>query len=258
MSKIDEQNEISAKKILILRSAKKAKTLKNFLRQKNFEVFSLAPQKIVFEPIEKKFSDPNLFDGIILTSANAIWAMEKFHFDKSKKIFAVGKKTAQSVESIGFKNCEFPKISSAQNLAILIKDYYKAKDSIDLSQKNLLYFRGQKVSFGLQNELNSKEIRVCEIVVYKQIPNPDFTAQIASIINKVKIDQILVFSNESLRVLANSLQRPCFLSYTSNLEIVCFSENIAANAAKYGFKNITTFVKKPFLKKFYELNNASS
>lgn len=258
MLKKTENDKVKNKKILILRTAKKADDLTKFLSSKNYDVFNLATHEIIDHPFLRFAKKLNFltFDAVILTSANAVYSLEKLALAKDKKIFAVGKKTAEAASLLGFKNCEFPQQNCALELAKLIIETYQP--SIQNQPKKLLYLRGEEIAFDLRNELASRQIEVAELVVYRKIPNKNFLQKFLKINQKSSIDEILVFSQASLKILSLLLKKHDLSKIVKASQLVCFSKKIADNAAQLGFQNIKTFIQKPFLKKFYELQNSRS
>jgi len=204
------------------------------------------------------------FDALILTSANASFALNFLGLDSQIKIFAVGEKTAAKCLEQGFRNVYTPKKPDAENLCELIKTHFnpssvekKLQEKIPVflnSLPKLLYLRAKKVSFDFQKELSSFA-KLVEIVVYQQFPNPNFDKELrretllAYGYNELQFQspgsknlkflaKILIFSQISLERFAEAVSKEGLANQIGKAEILCPSQKLANLATELGFCGI--------------------
>lgn len=217
--------------ILVTRSPSASAEIARLLENQGFYV-SCEPLFTVEKLAVEKISSP--ISAVIVTSLNACFALENSGISKEIKIFTVGKKTAQELERIGFKNIILSPQNSAESLFDLVKE----------ESGPILYFRGSIISFDFAAKL--KNIR--EILAYKTHEVENFSANF----KKISYDEVLIFSKNSLEIFHKLIARHNLLEYFASAQILCLSDQILDSAKKYGFKKIRTFADNPLLKKFYD------
>lgn len=107
--------------------------------------------------------DLNEFDALIITSKNALKALEKSKnvLNLELKIYAVGQSTANFASKLGFKNVNFPKKSYANEL---VKEFCS-----ELKGQKCLYLRAKKIASNLNTDLRALGVDLTEIIVYENI-----------------------------------------------------------------------------------------
>jgi len=222
------------KNILIARPQNQAKELAAFLEKRNC--------KVIIEPIFQvefcNFAKINFdFAALIITSVNALAALEKINAKKEIKIFTLGKKLSQQLINLGFKNLTIAE-NSAENLFAEIAKF----------NEKILYLRGEKISFDFAAQFKN----ISEILTYKIIENQSFSPDFLEFCKKNNFDEILIFSKNSAEIFVNLAKKHNLLAKFINCKMVCLSENICNFIKNFGFENCETFLENQPLKAFYE------
>jgi uroporphyrinogen-III synthase len=232
------------KNILITRQKKRSQKMLQLLEDQGFEVFA-EPLFSVKKILPKKafLKQPS---ALIITSSNACGALEKSGISKDVKIFCVGKTTAEKLAALGFEKVVFPKKENALFLKDLIVETYKTKS------EPLLYFQGAITSFDFKKELKKFGFEVENILSYETKEKQNFSLKLQNFCKKNNFDQILIFSQNSLRIFLKLAAKHNMLEYFKASQILCLSEKILLEVKKLGFQNSATFNQLPILKNFYE------
>ena len=106
--------------------------------------------------------DLNMYDALIFTSKNAIYAIDSFNQDyKNIPSFLIANKTAKVLEN---KNGNISYISNSKNGNDFAKDILSK-----LKNKKVLYIRAKEVVSDLQNILNNNDVLCNSLIVYKTL-----------------------------------------------------------------------------------------
>ncbi len=235
------------KNILITKSKNRSQDLAEFLSKNNYQIFFqslFSIKKIIPKNLYLPSKDLQKPLTIILSSANSIYALEKLMINKNSHIYVVGNQTAKKLNKLGYFNVYFPKIMSGKNLFDLIKTQLKPCE--------IYYFHGKKISFDFKNQLQKEGFTIKSFVVYKTKEIKSFSKKFTDNIKEYNIDEILIFSINSLEIFEKLIKKNNLLEYFNSKNIICLSSKIAENAQKIGFKNISIFADNKILKKFYE------
>lgn len=230
------------KQLLITRRQSQSREIVDLLQKENFSVF--CEPLFSVKKIKNKISLPQ-FSAVILTSANAILALEKAAVKKDVKIFTVGKITAKKLRKKGFKNLVISAKNSAQSLVTEIAAN-KANSSLPL-----LYFHGSVVTLDFATELKKFGIEVKKILAYETKEKRNFSKEAKKFFKKNRCDYALIFSQNSLRIFAALAKKNNLLEYFSAAKLLCLSPKILEEAGRFGFKNCGLFQEIPTLSKFY-------
>lgn len=139
------------------------------------------------------------YDGVILTSANAVRAVEDHEF-KTRLVdlpaFAVGEHTAVAARLAGFKH-----IISAKGDAGALRDAVakSAKAKTIKAGGTLCYLAGADLARDLAAELGERGFTVITHTAYRMIPVPSFPDDVAGAFRTGRIEAILHFSRRSAR-----------------------------------------------------------
>jgi uroporphyrinogen-III synthase len=236
------------KNILITRNPEQAKDLAEFLQKKNFRVFS-EPLFVVKKIPVKKISQKK---SVIITSANACEYLISSGLSKDTKIFAVGKKTAESLIRSGFGNVKIAEKRSAISLKKLIESDLK----IDPKQQ-FFYFHGERITLDFAQKFKNVE----KILAYKTEKSDQFSPDFMRFLARNgDIDYVLFFSSQAVENFFDLVEKANIGKSFSGSEVICFSEKIATKfqktrgdfGCKFDFGPTKTFAKTPFLKDFYD------
>jgi len=235
------------KKILITKSKNRSRDLAEFLAKNNYQIFYQSLFSIQ-KKIPKELASPsNHFKKpvtIILSSANSIYILEKLKVNKNSNIYVISNQTAKKLKKIGYKNIFYPDNLSGKDLFNLIIK--------KINPCEIFYFHGEKISFDFKTNLEKLAYKVNSYKVYKTCEINFFSKNLLENIKIHNIDEILIFSLNSLEIFEKLTKKNNLLEYFKSRKIICFSKKIAENAKKIGFNNNSIFADNKILKKFYE------
>ncbi len=150
---------------------------------------------------------------LVFTSANGVKQFAALTSDRSIQALCVGKTTQQAALKIGLKA-----MSTGRTVADLLV-WLKSRNQGPLL--NLLYLRGEQVSFDLLPALRNTEIQAREVVLYRQKHQSLSEAAVRLLQEKPVV--IPVFSANS----ATGLLKTGVLSDACLASLVCISPNVA-------------------------------
>lgn len=180
--------------------------------------------------------------AVIITSKNAIQAIEKFHnFITNNKFIILGKASCALAKKLGFNNIEFAGSNIHQLQQYLTKNYHAM---------NFLYASGLNITAELNFENCNNNIT--RMVVYKTIATPLLSDEFKEKLVSNEFAAIMFFSAKTALMWHQLLQQQSLAQYTKNLTAFCLSDTIAKCVASYGFKATIT-AKKPNLASIIKL-----
>jgi uroporphyrinogen III methyltransferase/synthase len=158
---------LQGKKILITRDRDADDEFSQMLTEAGAETIFFPVIKISeaedHTELDNVLSDINKYDGIFFTSSNAV----KYFFERAEslnkkytgKIYSVGEKTKQKVESYGYKNKFVPAVYSAEELI-------KSLPADEIKGKSFLFPKGNlsmdKLKNGISGYAHVHEVKVYE------------------------------------------------------------------------------------------------
>jgi uroporphyrinogen-III synthase len=226
-----------------------------------FSVVKITPKKIkakikasIKAGITKKNIKKNTgqkISAIIITSANSCQALIDFSLlQKVKlqkvKIFCVGKKTAQKLAGLDFKNIILAPQNSALSLHNLIVKTHCNKSGL------IIYFHGSVITLDFQKSLKKYGFAVEKVLAYKTCEAESFSAEFLKFCEENFFDHILLFSRNSAGIFLKLSAQHNLLEYFRRSQILCLSSKILDEVKKYGFSNSAIFNQFPILKNFYD------
>ncbi len=238
--------------ILITRGQEAALDLVQTLEKAGFKVFveplfSLKKIAITQDIFDKKNTEKNsTISALIITSANSCQALCDLNFSYDIKIYAVGRKTAQKLIQLGFKNIEIAPENSAESLKNLILERHLNKAGI------ILYFHGSIITLDFQNELEKFGFKVKKILCYQTREVKNFSTKLLQFTIQNSFDRVLLFSENNAQIFFKLVQQHNLLEYFKCSQILCLSEKILSRVRSFGFSNSIIFSQFPILKNFYD------
>lgn len=154
---------------------------------------------------------------IVITSMNAIFALEKLQISKNNRIFTVGEFSASILSNLGYKNIIFGKNSAKSLLDQIIQ-----KQQINRAQK-ILYLSGEIITIDISKKLQNENYDAIRQIVYK-INSKSLSKEIIFNLKNNIINSIALFSQNGVRVFFNLCKKENI--DLSNKKIICFSDNI--------------------------------
>lgn len=232
------------KNILITRPKNQAQDLARTLTAQGFSTFIEPLFSVKKLPVSSEKIDE--ISAVIITSANASFALIDSSLPKETKIFAVGKKTAEQLLENGFKNIIFSPQNSAKSLCELIQKTHEDKT------RPILYFHGSIMSLDFARELKKFDFNVKNICVYKTEEMTNFSAEFLQFAQRNSCDEVLIFSKNSAQIFFKLAKKHNLLEYFNSSQILCLSSEILNLVKEFGFKKVKTFSENLTLKNFYD------
>ncbi len=165
--------------------------------------------------------------AVLITSSAAVFALKKLAVKKDVLVLAVGKKTADEVKKLGYKNVLFANNSAASLLDLALNNV-KNKDLI-------IYLAGEKITLDLAEKLSKQNFNAQKIVVYKTIEIEKFSGTTIDEIKIGNVGEVWIYSKNSLRIFYKLAQKHNLLECLSEIKILCLSQEIAELAREIGF-----------------------
>ena len=183
------------------------------------------------------FHQQKNIDGIIISSQNALCALNNRFLNKDIKIFTVGKNTAQKICNLGYKNVFFPAKYRAEELLQIIL----AKHSV-LKNKHLVYLHGSAITLDFSQILLAKNIKVSSFLAYQTSFSDNFSENLQQFLTLNNFDKIFIFSSNALLAFFHKMQNNNLQHRLIASHIYCISNKVMSLAQNYGFRNVNTIL----------------
>ena len=194
------------------------------LRARGIEV--VAAPMLRFEPVALPDALETNYAGVIVTSANAIRALEgqpALVALRKLRLYAVGAHTADAARDAGFTD-----IVSADGDAAALRDIISGgRKRSKSSDRPLLYLAGADLARDLASELGERGFSVAVQTTYRMVGATKLPAAAADAIGAGHIDAVLHYSRRSARAFAEAAR-------TSGVEVsalavlqCCLSDAVA-------------------------------
>lgn len=214
------------KNIIITRERSGFEEVKDVFLQAGFNPICFP--LIRFEPVEIK--NPNIieeYEYLIFTSKNAV----KYFFHQipkiNKKIIAVGEKTAEYLQKLGYKDIIIPKTYSAEGVKEYIEENIK-----EFADKKIALIRALE---GMDTLLNSN-FKIDVIAVYKtQLNIPENVYEIKLLIEDGKIYAIVFSSPSTFKGFLNIFKEKS-ASLLKKMKVVAIGKTTKNFIENQGFK----------------------
>jgi uroporphyrinogen-III synthase len=195
------------------------------LRARGYDVL-LAPM-LRFEPVPFHGDPEARYGGVIVTSANALRALEGqpgLAGLLELPLFAVGKHTAQGARDAGFRN-----IIVADGDATALRD--KVVASLRGKGKKadaLLYLAGADLSRDLAADLREDGFNVVTQTTYKMIPVPNLPDEVCEAFARNAIEAVLHYSRRSARSFVDATRTAGIEISALAIPQCCLSEAVSS------------------------------
>jgi len=196
------------------------------LRAKGFEVL-LAPM-LRFEPVVFAADPDAAYGGIIVTSANALRAIEgqaSVVQLLGLPLFAVGSRTAQAASEVGFKNV----IVAGGDASALRDTIVAAARGRKLKKSDtLLYLSGADIARDLPGELRALGFNIATQTAYKMISVPTLPGDVCDAFAANRVEAVLHYSGRSARSFLDAARAAGIEISALAIPQCCLSEAVAA------------------------------
>ncbi len=200
----------TAKHILVPRPLPQAQETADRIRRLSLGEPLVAPLLHVV-PIERDVSvfGSAFYDGIIVTSANALPALQ--HFSRSSKIYTVGDRLAERVRGLGFTH-----VQSAHGTSHELKFLLQHNHQLVSKSPHFIHLSGEKVSDPTLYHANDWHGKIDRQEVYRIDAASQWPAAAKD------FEHVLLYSVQ----MAEAFQRLCPFD-PSQLTLYCLSKRIA-------------------------------
>ncbi len=193
------------------------------LRARGIE--AVAAPMLRFEPVALPDALETNYAGVIVTSANAIRALQSqpaLVALRKLRLYAVGAHTADAARDAGFTD-----VVSADGDAAALRDVIAGGRKRSKSDRPLLYLAGADLARDLASELGERGFTVAVQTTYRMVPETRLPLDAADAIAAGRIDAVLHYSRRSARAFAQAAR-------TSGVEVsalavlqCCLSDAVA-------------------------------
>lgn len=180
-----------------------------------------------FEPVSFEDDGAIAFDAVILSSANAVRAIEN-HAIRPRlvllPVFAVGEHTARVARDAGFTN-----ITVADGDAISLRDRVVESAAAGKLKKKaaLCYLAGADLTRDLAGELGARGFTVVTRTAYRMVPVAGFTRAASDAFRAGNIEAVLHYSRRSARAYLDAARADGVEISALALPQCCLSEAVA-------------------------------
>lgn len=160
------------------------------------------------------------YEGIVITSAQALKAIQNIGIPTDTSVFCVGDQTAATAKNNGFNNV-FSANGTAQDLIELIKIYIK-KNNL----RSLLYLRGYDISVDILDALQNENIKCDSLICYKAQQTQNITQNVLTLITQNKIKAIAFYSRRSAANFDRLVRVHNIAKHLKTIKALCLSDNV--------------------------------
>lgn len=223
--------------VLVTRPLPDGETTAADLRARGLEAV-ICPM-LRFEPFGFADEAESPYGGIVVTSANAVRAVEQQLANSPLRklpLFAVGDRTAAVARAAGFAKV-FSADGDAANLRDLVVESAKAKK---LKKKSpLLYLAGEEVSRDLAGELREQGFEVVTHIAYRMVPAKSLPGEVVDGFAAGRIEAVLHYSRRSARAFVEAIRAGGVEVTALALPQCCLSAAVAEIVREAGATQVT-------------------
>jgi len=209
-------------RVLITRPFSEAEPLAEILRERGFETCISPVMEIV--PLEFIPPSDRNYRAVVLTSGNAVGALEAAKLPPDLPVFCVGDATARRLAATEFTDIRSASGDSEDLVALIARDLKPAGDP-------LLYLSGMMIAADIGAALDDAGFAVDRHVVYRAqgIATPNEAVVVALAAGSV--DGVLLYSPRSARIFLDHLNGAKLDLMAKEMTAYCIS-NAAADVAR--------------------------
>ena len=224
-------------KILLTRPQKLSQKIAQDLAKKNLS--SLIQPLFSIIKLDNLQLPSTKLQAVIITSQNAVFALQKLGITKDILILAIGNKTALEVNKLGYSNALFANNSATSLFNLAKKTLTKNNAQDDL----VLYLSGEIITLDLARKLQDLGFLARRMVVYKTKESIKLLPATVDEIANGNVAEIWFYSKRTIEIFYKLAKEHNLLKYLEQIKILCFSKAMANFAKKIGFLNINIIKK---------------
>ena len=202
-------------------------------------VEAVAAPMLRFEPFAFRDAAEVPYGGVIVTSANAVRAVESYLARSpllKLPLFAVGERTAAAASRAGFA-----KVHSAEGDATALRDLVvKAAKAKKLKKKSpLLYLAGEELSRDLPGELREQGFEVVTHIAYRMVPARRLPSEVVDGFAAGRFEAVLHYSRRSAQAFIEAARTGGVEISALALPQCCISAAVAEIVREAGATQVT-------------------
>lgn len=201
---------------------------------------ALVSPMLRYEAIAFHGEDDAAYDGVVITSANAIRAIES-HPSRSHlfglRTFTVGDQTATAARAAGFGDVVSAKADAHALASLIVKNAAAGKLK---KQATLCYLAGADLSHDLAADLGARGFTVVTHTTYRMIPLSGFPDGISQAFRAGGIEAVLHYSRRSARAFLEAARAEGVEISALALPQCCISETVAGTLREAGATQVVS------------------
>ncbi len=212
---------------LVIRQREEAIPLAKALREKGVEPCLcplFTPHFLPFSPLENP-------QGLIITSKNALRALEGRREVRDMPLYVVGDQTAGLAKSMGFSTV-FSASGTSQELASLILQ------KASRAQGTLWHLSGDVVRGNIVDTLQREGFDAKRRIIYRLKASDDLPSSLVEDLRNQRISHVLFFSPRTTTLFVDLLKKKGLEKTTVQMTALCLSQNVVKKALSLDWRKV--------------------
>lgn len=168
--------------------------------------------------------------AILLTSQHALKGLKGI--SKNCPLVVVGDTTAKMARAGGFKNVTCGGITASK-----LADYVQQRYAVSM---NFFYASGDVTAYPLKENLEQKNFRVQQEILYKSIPSPYFSPDIVAGFQKKSFRFVALFSKRSARIFQALVHTAGLEDALTDITCIAYSRQVQETVSALPWKKLAT------------------
>lgn len=205
--------------VVITRPYEDAQDYARELQRAGFATF--VEPMLSIDPVPYSAPDLSQYDGVLLTSANAVEAYRhgSGDVDPLKEVFCVGKHTAAAARDAGFVD-----VFSVDGTGVDLFSHVLALP--DVTQRRFLHMCGEHVAFPLVQKLKEAGINADSLVVYRACQVEEVSAEFRYVLTKGDVAAVTFFSKRTAEAFVSIFAETDSESLLEGINSLSISESV--------------------------------
>lgn len=213
--------------VLLIRPLEDALPMALMLKSKNI-AFSHYP---LFAPSFLPIPSLNNPQALIITSKNAIRALDKYEDLKNVPLYTVGDKTAELAKQKGFANIFSAGGTSQELIQLILKTAQKNKGT-------LWHLSGETIKVDISEALKFEGFEAKRQIVYRIEDIVTLPSSLLTELNNYLISHVIFCSPRTTAVFVNLLKNNKLEKKACKITALCLSQDIGKKASELKWKKV--------------------
>jgi len=215
--------------VLLTRPLVSSEAMAAEVKKLGFEV--LIEPMLSIEPVAFDLEQPERYQGLLLTSANAIACLEDDRLSKDMPVYTVGNQTAEAAKDQGWKN-----LISAKGAGADLVDLVKAH--VDPGKGPLLHVRGVNTALPIHILLSEAGYNVDLLTVYRAVPASVLSETCRYALSSGQIEIIPFFSKRTAEAFLRLVDEHRLSEALSSIKSLSISANVLECVRTYTWRQM--------------------